>query len=82
MWLHAGCLHDGAATPGDFLSNGIYKVKGVGDVLAGRVERGNCVVDPSGSRDTEHSLLLSWFEFEELDTACLKWGSHRAAGFS
>ena len=30
------CLHDGAATLGDC---GIYKIKGVGDVLVGRVER-------------------------------------------
>ena len=29
--------------PGDLLSNGIYKIKGVGDVLAGRVERENSV---------------------------------------
>ena len=54
----------GAATLGELLSNGIYKIKGVGDVLAGRVERVNSVADPSASKDTEHSLWLSLLEFE------------------
>ena len=74
MWLHTGCLHclhDGAATFGELLSSGIYKIKGVGGVLAGRVMRENSVADPSASKDAEHSLLLSLLEFEELDTACL-----------
>ena len=71
MWLHARCLHDGAAKPGELLSNGICKIKGVVGVLAGRVERVNSVADPSASKDTEHSFLFSLLEFEELDAACL-----------
>ena len=67
-----------AAKPGELLSNGIYKIKGVGDVLAERVERVKSVADSSASKDTEHSFMLSLLEF----TACLYYGSHRAAGLS
>ena len=85
MWLHTRCLqslHNGAATSGELLSSGIYKIKGVSDVLAGRVMRENIVADPSASKDTEHNLLLSLLELEELDTACLQKRSRRAAGLS
>ena len=72
MWLHIGCLqplHDGPATPGELLSNGIYKIKGVGEVLAGRVERKNSVADPSASKDIEHSFVeFAFFSFEQLDS--------------
>ena len=30
MWLHAGRLHDRAASPGELLSNGINKTKVTG----------------------------------------------------
>ena len=41
------CLHDGAATLDD---RGIYKIKGVGDVLVGQVERTRLVREKAAGK--------------------------------
>ena len=54
------CLHDGAATLGDC---GIYKIKGVGDVLVGRVERSHLAWEKAAGMRLQ--FLLSLLELEQ-----------------
>ena len=54
------CLHDGAATLGDC---GIYKIKGVGDVLVGRVERSCLAWEKAAGMRLQ--FLLSLLELEQ-----------------